>query len=226
MNKAFILSVLLLGPAVMHGVCPQPTPKVCSAFFESDAVFVGTVVSQQVVPDKDDSSSIEGWRYQLRVDRSFRGLAMSTAWVHTPNDSGRLVLNIGHQYVLFAVSRGGTLEIGSDCGPLSDASHMTETIREIENLRRATSAVVEGEVRKATASGAGVRGVNVTVTGLARPYRLTTDRQGLFRALVPPGRYRIELDSRVAALSDLSWINPKSVDLFPGQCAQAQYISR
>jgi hypothetical protein len=43
----------------------MPTPKVCSAFFESDAVFLGTVTSEEVMPEKDNF--IEGSRYHLRV---------------------------------------------------------------------------------------------------------------------------------------------------------------
>jgi len=144
-------------------------------------VFVGTVVSVEVVPDKDDPSFIEGWRYQLRVDRPFRGMPQQTAQVHTANDSGRLILEVGHRYLLFATSQNGELQIGNDCGPLSDPSRMMQNVRDIESLRRATRAVVEGEIRKATASGAGAQGVAVSVAGMGRTYRVTSDRKGLFR---------------------------------------------
>ena len=226
MRKILIGTFLILSPAVVYGICPMPSPKVCSTFFRSDAVFVGTVVSERAVPDKDDPGGIEGWLYQLRVDRPFRGIAQQTVVVHTPNDSGRLVLRVGRQYLLFATSQNGQLRIGSDCGPLSDSSHLMENVREIENLRRATTAIVEGEVRKDTNSGVGVQGVNITVSGMGRTYRLTSDRQGSFRVMVSPGRYSIDVESRAVELSDLSWINPKNIELVQGQCAQVEFIAR
>src|SRR2546428_1348220 len=131
-------------------------------------------------------------------------MAQQIAQVHIANDSGRLTLEVGHQYLLFARSQDGELQIGDDCGPLSDPSRMIQNVRDIENLRRATRAVVEGEIRKATASGAGVPGVAVNVTGMGRTYRGVSDRQGLFRVVVPPGRYSVEVDSRVAVPSDLN----------------------
>jgi hypothetical protein len=225
MKKILGAVLLFFGSSVVHGICPQPAPKVCSAFFKSDAVFIGTVVSEHAVPDKDDPGFVEGWLYRVRVDRRFRGTTGQTAVVHTGNDSGRLLLEVGHQYLLFATFQNGHLQIGDDCGPLSDSSRMRGNVREIESLHGATAAIVEGEVRKETASGVGVRGVNVTVSGMGRTYRLTSDRQGLFRGLVPPGRYRIDVDSG-AVLSDLSWIDPTDIEVVKGQCAQAQFIAR
>jgi hypothetical protein len=226
MTKAFVCFFLLLGPAVLRGFCPAPIPKVCSAYFESDAVFVGTVISQQTVPDKDDPGFTEGWLYELRVDRSFRGDAQQTVRVHTPNDSSRLVLEVGHQYLLFARSHSGQLQIGDDCGPLSDSSRIAATVGQIENLRRATGAFVEGEVRRKTASGVGVRGVSITLSRMGKKYRTRSDGRGLFRVLVPPGRYSIEVDPRTVALSDISWVDTKSIELVQGQCAQVQFVTR
>ena len=67
MKGLVVFALLAVGPAVVYGICSKPTPKVCSAFFESDAVFLGTVLSEKAVPDKDEPGFIEGWRYQLRV---------------------------------------------------------------------------------------------------------------------------------------------------------------
>jgi len=115
--RRFAIGVLLLMSAtVAHAICPIPTPKVCSAFFESDAVFVGTVISEEVVPENDNF--IEGWRYHLRVARVFRGGVGRRAVVHTSNDSGRLNLAVGREYLLFASLRNRQLEVGDDCGPL------------------------------------------------------------------------------------------------------------
>jgi len=71
-----------------------------------------------------------------------------------------------------------------------------------------------------------VQGTNITISGMGRTYRGTSDPKGFFRVLVPPDRYSIEVSSRMAVLSDLSWIEPKNIEPVQGQCAQAQFIVR
>jgi hypothetical protein len=225
-KRLVIVALLAVGPAVVLAICPKPTPKVCSAFFESDAVFRGTVLSEQTLADKDEPGFTEGWRYQLRVTKAFRGVQGPTVSVHTANDSGRLILRVGHEYLLFARKRNQELEVCDDCGPLSDSSRIGEITREIESLGQASSSFVEGEVVRKTASGAGVSGVAITVSGMGRTYRATSDARGFFRVTVPAGRYAIDVDPKVATLSDLSGIDVGQVELVPGQCAQAQFIVR
>ena len=226
MKGLVVFALLGVGPAVVYGICPKPTPKVCSAFFESDAVFLGTVLSEKAVPDKDEPGFIEGWRYQLRVAKAFRGVSRPTAIVHTSNDSGRLILRVGHEYLLFARKQDQELQVNDDCGPLSDSSRSAEIVREIEDLRDASSAFVEGEVVRKTVSGSGVSGVNIAVSGMGRTYQAISDARGLFRVAVPAGRCTIDVDPKVATLSDLSGMNVKRVELVRGQCAQAQFIAR
>ena len=218
-----VSGLILMGATMTYGFCPKPTPRVCSEFFRSDAIFVGTVTSEEAVSEKDDP--LEGWLYKLRVRKWLRGTASGTAVVHTSNDSGRLRLEVGHEYLLFAALSAGRLEIGDDCGPLSDPARAGEVMREIENLSKAADAAVEGEVVKGTASGPGVSGITVSVIGKGRVYRATTDAEGLFRVAVPPGRYRVDVDSKAAALSDLSPVDLSNVILVRGQCAQLQFIA-
>jgi hypothetical protein len=221
---AFLL--LAVGPAVVLGICPKPTPKVCSAFFESDAVFLGTVLSEETVPDKNEPGFTEGWRYRLRVAKAFRGVSGPTVLVHTANDSGRLILRVGREYLLFARKQDQELQVYDDCGPLSDLSRRAEIAREIENFGKATGAFVEGEVVRETASGAGVSGVDISVSGTGHTSLAISDTRGLFRVAVPAGRYTIDVDPTLATLSDLSGIDLKQVELARGQCAQAQFIAR
>jgi hypothetical protein len=104
MKKLLRVVLLFFGSSVVHGVCPQPAPKVCSAFFRSDAVFIGTVVSEHAVPDRGDPGFVEGWLYRVRVDRRFRGTTDKTAVVHTGNDSGRLLIDVDSGAVLSDLS--------------------------------------------------------------------------------------------------------------------------
>ena len=97
-------------------------------------------------------------------------------------------------------------------------------IREIERLRDARDSVIEGEVRAGTASGPGAPDVNIRVLGMGKSYAATSDSKGAFHMAVQPGRYRIDVDPRVVAVSDYSWVSPSKVVLVPGQCAQVQFI--
>jgi len=72
---------LLIGTnaTAAFAMCPHPTPTACSAYFESDAVFVATVVSEQRVDDY--------LRFGLRVSRVLRGKVDRSAVVYSGDDS-------------------------------------------------------------------------------------------------------------------------------------------
>lgn len=148
--------------------------------------------------------------------------------VFTVNTSSRLPLAIGKEYVLFASRTRRGFEIGDDCGPLSQPSHVKETLREIAALSGATSASVEGVVLlPGEAEGDGVKGVGITVTGGGRAYETTSDAAGQFRIAVPPGRYRIRVEPNAAVQSDYNyWTDLDGVHLVRGQCAQVQFVAR
>jgi hypothetical protein len=69
-----IVLILFVGMTATEAsaICPHPTPKACSAFFRSDAVFVGTVLSKGRSADKL-------W-YRLRVSRALRGTVVRVPW--------------------------------------------------------------------------------------------------------------------------------------------------
>lgn len=212
---------LLIGThaTAVFAMCPYPTPTACSAYFESDTVFVGTVVSKQRV---DDSL-----RFALRVSRVLRGKVGRSAVVYSGDDSARPRWDVGREYVVFAEMANGRLESGDDCGPLSDPARVAETIKEIEGLQHVTDAVIEGEVLAAQPDGAGVGGVGVNVVGSGGRYRLQSDARGRFRVRVPAGRYEAVVDPKVARQSDYNLrTDPRQIVLVPGQCAQLQFVTR
>jgi hypothetical protein len=214
---------LLLGHADVDAYCPALTPKVCSTFFRSDAVFLAKVLSETRVVSDDDF--IEGWRYRVRVKRSFRGATSGTVEVYTENTSARRPLNVGRDYLLFADMAKGRLLIASDCGPASDESRTAANVREIESLSRRTSATVEGEVRT-TASGSGVAGIPIVISGMGQTHRTTSGVHGGFRVVLPPGQYQVAVDPAVAVPYDLNRIDESNLNLRPGECAQLLYISK
>jgi hypothetical protein len=122
-------TVLLLGHTGVDAHCPALTPKVCSTFFRSEAVFLATVLSETRVVSSDDV--IEGWRYRVRVKRSFRGSTTGTVEVYTENTSARRPLNVGRDYLLFANTADGQLLIASDCGAATDEARLRTSARSI-----------------------------------------------------------------------------------------------
>ena len=152
MNRRTLCLTCCLGVAAtpVVAICPSPVPKACSEFFDSDAVFVATVLSRQYV-DND-----ENIRFEVRVSRVLRGDVKPTAAVYTGNDSGRLNWDVGREYVVFAWRRNGRLWSGDDCGPLSDPTKVAETLKEIEELQHATTSSVEGEVLSGLPASPGV----------------------------------------------------------------------
>jgi hypothetical protein len=93
--KAVALGLLITTNATgAFAMCPYPTPRACSAYFESDAVFVATVVSKQRVDDY--------LRFGLRVSRVLRGKVDRSAVVYSGDDSARLLWDVGREYVVFA----------------------------------------------------------------------------------------------------------------------------
>ncbi len=224
MKRSLAGIVLLMSWRIAWGTCLHPTPKVCSEFFRSDAVFLGAVTARQEVID--DEGFIEGWIYKVRLTRTFKGGLPRDLSVHVPNDSGRLTLDVGREYVLFASEIGGRLEIVNDCGPASDPDRKQEVIREIQALHGASGAVIEGETVRGTSTGPGVPGVIVTATGVGKVLRARTDRNGEFRVRVPPRRYRVAVNPDVAIPSDLTLDDPDSLELKQGQCAQIQFLVR
>ena len=214
---------MLLGHAGIDAYCPALAPRVCSTFFRSDAVFLATVIFETRVISGDDF--IEEWRYRVRVKRSFRGAASGTVEVFTENTSARRSLSVGRDYLLFADMADGRLLIASDCGPASDDTRLAANIREIEALSRQTSATVEGEVRTA-ASGNGVAGIPITISGMGQTHRTTSGANGAFRIALPPGQYHVAVEPTVAVPYDLNWIDGSNLKLQPGECAQLLYISK
>jgi len=218
--RGIALGLLIASNATAaFAMCPHPTPKACSAFFESDAVFVATVVSTHRVDDY--------LRFGVRVSRVLRGKVDRSEVVYSGDDTARLLWDVGREYVVFARLVNGRLESGNDCGPLSDPARVAETINEIEGLRHVTDAVVEGEVLADQPEGAGVAGIGADVVGSGGTYRVRSDARGRFRVRVPAGRYEAIVDPRVAKQSDYNLgIDPRELVLVPGQCAQLQFVTR
>lgn len=92
----------------VFAACMLPIPTVACEFLNSDAVFVGTVVSVQTVTPPGYEP---GWLYELTVQRLFRGPHAKTIRVFTENTSAKFAVDVGKRYLIFAYEEDGQLLI-------------------------------------------------------------------------------------------------------------------
>lgn len=84
-------------------------------FRQATVVVIGTVLSEENIPDPKDSGFWSGTLYKLKLERRLKGNVGDTVEVFSPNDSGRLPLAKGTRYLLFLRAEHGHLT-GDACG--------------------------------------------------------------------------------------------------------------
>jgi hypothetical protein len=145
LRLAALAFALLLSTLKSFGWCPPPGPTVACDFLNSDAVFVGKVISTRVVSTLGEE--IDGWLYDVRVQELFRGPRTKTIEVFTENTSGRFPLEVGKQYLLFAAEFDGRLTIDC-CGNSAELPEAQAAIRDLHGLKIPKDAAIEGRVSR------------------------------------------------------------------------------
>lgn len=84
-------------------------------FQQAALVVVGTVLSEQRIPDPKEPDFWAGTLYRLKVESVLKGRSRKSLDVFTPNDSSRLPLTKGRRYLLFLNEQDGRL-IADPCG--------------------------------------------------------------------------------------------------------------
>jgi hypothetical protein len=210
-----------LSPACLHAYCGAPNLiRPSGEYYQSDVVFVGTVISAQY-------NSAAGGYYRLRVARIFKGPIRAEFDVSTYSDDGRYPLERGRSYLLFARIGYRMLEITS-CGNSNLLSQSAKTIRVLERLPYAPDyGAIEGWLVSPN-SDAEVSGVRVIIDGGSREYSAVTDKNGWFHVRVPIGRYKVDLSSGEYYLDpqeNFFQYNAQDFVLHPGETASLQFVS-
>lgn len=219
-------ALLFSVPAAL-GFCPQPDPTVACEFLNSDAVFVGTVISVRAVPAH--GQELDGWLYELTVEELFRGPRRNALDVFTENSSGRFPLEVARRYLLFADEVGGRFEI-TNCGNSALASRSPGIVRELRKLRTPKDALVEGRVSFSGIpdTGSHAASVRVVIRGSQGIFETVSDREGRFRLHVPPGQYTAEVQQiphwKITPY-DLSYEKPRHFDARGGRCSGLQFVA-
>jgi hypothetical protein len=219
------LVLVLLVASLAHAICPYPTPKVCSRYFESEVVFFGEVLKMEYVSDPALENDADWIQYTIKVKEVYRGHANTIEKVLTGNDSARWYGEVGKSYVLF-VSGGKT---SSTCGPLDEPGDVQEIVNQIHALQKASSATIEGEVFSRSggwggSSGIPARGIHLKVRRGTEEFDSVTDQNGRFSFTLSPGTYTLIGEDLTP--SDYSNQNLQHISLEPGECAQFQLLTR
>jgi hypothetical protein len=209
------------------GFCLQPHRSVACDFLNSDAVFIGTVISTQNTPAQGDEFD-EGWTYEMSVQKMYRGPSGKTIKIFTENKSGRYPLELRKEYLIFASINRGRLEI-FNCDDSAPLSATEDIINQIEKLTIPEDGIVEGQVAlRQIPSDQGLAGVQIFIRGGEKTYTAITDDRGWFRIHVPPGAYSAEARSMPAhpiTNYDLSYDGPDRFAVKAGRCADLQFVA-
>jgi len=216
---AFLLSSL---PS--FGWCPPPHPTVACDFLNSDAVFIGTVISARTEPPRSEGLGIEGWLYDLSVQELFRGPGTRTIEVFTENTNGRFPLAVGKQYLLFAGELDGRLTIDC-CGNSAELPGGQEAIRELHGLKIPKDAAIEGRISFSAIPDSGIPGIQVIIHTDGRTFKARSDPNGWFHLHVPPGKYSAKVlqTSHWNIAPSESADDPEHFDARKGRCACLQF---
>jgi hypothetical protein len=208
-------------PRCALGYCGVPEIRANGAYFQSDVVFIGTVISGRYT-DRD----VGGWYYRVRATRVFRGPVQAEFSVYTEDTNIRFPLEKNRTYLLFGYRRNGRLEIDG-CGNNDLLSEAAASIRSIENIPHAPPfGVIEGWVGPET-GGIDVSGVRVTVKGHSRDYTAITDKNGWFHFRAPAGTYKVDFSSGEYYLNtdDYFRYDPHHFVLHAGETASLEVVS-
>jgi len=224
---AALACALLLPTLPSFGFCPQPDPTVACEFLNSDAIFIGTVISARTVPPGAERPEIEGWLYDLTVQELFRGPRTRTIEVFTEDANTRFPLEVGKQYLLFADEFEGRLTI-SCCGNSAELPKAQQAIRELHRLRIPEDAVIEGRISFLGGPGPAtdIPRMRVIIRANGKSFTTTSDRQGRFHLHVPPGKYTAlvhQIPHWNITPYDLSYDNPNHFQARKGHCSGLQF---
>lgn len=226
------ISLLLCGSA--SALCQQPPPKLCNIFFSSDLVVHAKVDKSEIFKDENDPDGIAGWLYYLDVLKVYRGTIGKTLVVSSSNDTSRLLLSPGSEYIVFASKhRDGSYRVGSTCGDIQGIDGEPYSMgleTKIQELLNGTSSVIEGEVRDSNWNF--MSGAELTVIGNKTSQTVIVDKNGFFSVTVEPGTYKVLIPNNLTLTIYSFYVSGESLNeirpltLIGGQCVQIQLQER
>ena len=216
---------------VARGVTLKPEPRLCTEFFRSDLVFSGKVIS--ATRAKEDKDGIGGWDYRIQVENMFRGEPQEFVTVFTENSSGRYMLKMQHEYLLFADNIKGRMWI-SDGGNNRDVTGKNDKFDDVKLVISNNKAGKPGDIRgwlgndDGMVKGSGF-GVTVEATDGKRHFTAVVNNKGWFHIYVPAGTYQVvphSSEKYEIIPFDLSYNDPNHVVVECGGCGEVAFRAR
>jgi|ERR1700733_2514520 hypothetical protein len=130
---SIFLSLFCLGAA--NGACLLTDYSLNAEFRRSDAVLVGSVLSERNVPGDDKADTPGGTVYVVKVSEPLRGSLGKTVEIFSENSSGRFPMKIGTSYLLFLYRRQGALS-ADYCGNSGPVAEKADALHKARALAR------------------------------------------------------------------------------------------
>jgi hypothetical protein len=224
------VAIALALPLPAKAFCAVPQPRlVCAEYFASQLVIEATLVKTSDLHNRDDPEGISAYVYTLRVNQVSRGKTAGTIQVYEGNDSGRATFGWvqGKEYLLFlfqSSEQKGAWALDG-CGNSGSLDKANVALSEIAAIKAARGGGVIHGVASEQALSTPIAGVRVQAQGPSSRYAATTNEKGEFQLSVPAGRYvvRASKDGADFDTADISYEDPRNVQIEPGGCAQVQF---
>jgi len=225
-----IFATLMLSqqPSAM-AYCNVPQPRlVCAEYFVSQLVVEAQLVQIKTLRDKTDPEAVLAHIYTLSVNRIVRGKIGPSVQVYEGNDSGRATFDWvrGKKYLLFLLPGSPQNSWGLDgCGNSGPVANAKAALAEIEKIKIAhDGGFIYGTVSQDVLS-VPIPGVHIEAQGENVHYATTTNDKGEFQINVSAGRYRVRVAKRGVSFhkADISYEDPRGIQIEPGGCAQIQF---
>jgi hypothetical protein len=132
-----ILSILLplFFSGAASGACLLPDYSTRAEFVRSEAVLVGSILSERNLPGSDETDTPGGTFYLVKVLETLRGTPGSAVEIFSENSSGRFPMHIGTSYLLFLYKQQGLLS-ADYCGNSGPVADKADVLREARQLAK------------------------------------------------------------------------------------------
>jgi hypothetical protein len=117
--------------SVASPACLEGYPSISSEVRKSQAVFIGVVLAERVVPANSDN--LDGTVYSIRVEEVLRGSLPPRVEIFSENSSGRFPMTKGTKYLLFVHRAQAQLSV-DNCGNSGPLPEKAEVLAEVRRL--------------------------------------------------------------------------------------------
>jgi hypothetical protein len=213
--------MLVIRSSSVFAICPHPEPRVQTLLTRCDAGFIGTIISEQHVTEKDGGEINDGAIYTFRVEKTFQGPERDFIEVYDEFGTESLVMDVGHKLLIFAKRNNkGKLQVRCGDGFDEKWTNYEKSVQEAQKVLKNIKAGKNGDISGFVGQDQDteedpIPGIHFIVTGNGRTYRVVSDETGWFHLSVPPGHYQIKPSDTnwIVKLTDYCWENSKDLDV-------------